>query len=114
MWFSSQSSLGSRLKTGRHSEKRLANGGWNMIIKRSFAYRKYVTARRFPKRRSVFSLEPRLEFARKACVNTALSREPHTLSPLSYFAIEKRVFLNWTGPQIIRDRYSPFFLFNGP
>ena len=52
---------------------RLANGGWNLIIKRRLAYRKYVTARRFPERRPVFSLEPRLEFARKARVNTALS-----------------------------------------
>ena len=37
-----------------------SNGGWNLIIKRRLAYRKYVTARRFPERRPVFSLEPRL------------------------------------------------------
>ena len=80
--FHANSSLGSRLKYGRRSGKRLANGGCNSIIKRRLAYRKYVTARRFPECKPVFSLEPRLEFARKARVNTALSREPHTLSPL--------------------------------
>ena len=31
------SSLGSRLKTGWHSGERLANGGWNLIMKRRLA-----------------------------------------------------------------------------
>ena len=38
-----------------------ANGGWNIIIKRCLPCRKYETARLFPERRPVFSLEPRLE-----------------------------------------------------
>ena len=84
MWFSRQRCVGSRLKTGRRSGKRLANGGWNLFVKRRLAYRKYVTARRFPERRPVFSLELRLEFARKMLVNTALSREPNMLSPLFF------------------------------
>ena len=91
MWFSRHSSLGSRLQTGQRSGKCLANGGWNLIIKRRLAYRKYVTARRFPERRPVFSLEPRLEFARKARVNTELSQEPHTFSPLSSGKIMKKL-----------------------
>ena len=62
MLFSRQRCLGSRLN-GRRSGKRLANGGWNLIIKRCLAYRKYVTARHFTERRPVLSLEPRLEFA---------------------------------------------------
>ena len=45
--------------TRQRSGKCLANGGWNFIIKRRLAYRKYVTARRFPERRPVFSLKPR-------------------------------------------------------
>ena len=41
-----------------------ANGGWNLIIKRRLPCRKYETARLLPERRPVFSLKPRLEFAR--------------------------------------------------
>ena len=76
MWFSRQRC---EFKSGLETKNWPANGGWNLIIKRRLAYRNYVTARRFQERRSVFSLEPRLEFVR---VNIALSREPHTLSPL--------------------------------
>ena len=62
MWFSSQSCLGSRLKTGRHSGKRLA-----------------VPYLRQGKRLFIIKFQP--PFA--LCATIELAQEPHTLSPLS-------------------------------